>query len=48
MEKTESLVKKIKVFRKRIEDVGDCLMHEELGCQLQSSNYKTRSEDAWV
>lgn len=31
MEKTESLIKKIKLFRKRIEDVGDYLLHEGLG-----------------
>lgn len=48
MEKIESLIKKIKLFRKRIEDAGDCLMHEALGCQSQNSNYKTRSEDPWV
>lgn len=48
MEKTESLIKKIKLFRKRIEDAGDCLVHEALGRQSQNSNYKTRSEDAWV
>lgn len=31
------LVKKMKLFCKRIEDVGDGLMHEEFGSQSRNS-----------